>query len=96
MILNFLKPNWKKIILFIIFILIFPQMIGGNIVLLGSIRLVEYLFESQPPQLNLIFLLVILIVSYLLACLIPEFYDRKVRKFIAFEEEIDVEPPEKK
>jgi hypothetical protein len=71
-------------------------MIGGDIVLLGGIRLVEYLFESQPPQLNLIFSLVVLIVSYLLACLIQELYDRKIRKFIAFEEETDVEPPEGK
>jgi hypothetical protein len=71
-------------------------MIGGNIVLLGGIRLIESLFESQPPQLNLTFLLIVLVVSYLLACLIPEIYDRKIRKFIAFEEEIDVEPPEGK
>ena len=75
------------------FILTLPQLVGRDIMMFGGVYIIKSLFEAQPPNLNLIFSVITLITYYLLACLVSEVYDRKVRKFIATEEEIEVPPP---
>lgn len=71
-----------------------PQLVGGNITLLGGVYMLRSLFESQPPQIDLVFLVSIFIASYLIACLIVWIYDTKINKVISSVEEIDVPPPE--
>jgi len=96
MTLNFLKPDWRRIILFLIFIFIMPQLIGGEFVFLGGVHMLKSLFEAQPLKLNLSFLAITFIAYYLLACLIVWIYENKMKKFITDVEEIDVPPPEER
>ncbi len=97
--LNFLKtlkPDWKKIVLFIIFFLILPQKISDNIILFGGVSIIKFLFESYPPDLDLTVTVIVLIVSYLLSCILVWIYDNKINKFIVSESEIEVPPPEER
>ncbi|OGI12441.1 hypothetical protein A3K64_04305 [Candidatus Micrarchaeota archaeon RBG_16_36_9] len=71
-----------------------PQLVAGDIMLLGGVYLIKSLFESQSPQLDLIFLVTIFIASYLIACLLTWVYENKINKVIANAEEMDVPPPE--
>ncbi len=94
--LKFLAPDWKKIIIFIILFLVLPQKVSNDFILFGGVFIIKSLFESYAPNLDLIVTVIILIVSYLLACLLVWVYDTKINKFIAFESEIEVPPPEGK
>ena len=94
--LKFLKPDWRKIVLFIILFLILPQKVSNDIVLFGGVFIIKSLFESYQPNLDLVVIVIILIVSYLLSCILIWVYDTKINKFIAFEGEVEVPPPEEK
>lgn len=76
-----------------VFILTLPQLVGEDIMLFGGVYIIKSLFEAQPPQLDLLFLAVIFIASYLIACLLIWIYENKINKVIANVEEIDVPPP---
>lgn len=73
--------------------MVIPQRIGGEFVFLGGVQLIKSLFESQQPQLDLIFSLMTLVVSYLTACILVWIYETKINKVITSIEEIDVPPP---
>ncbi len=88
------KPDWRKIVLFIILFLVLPQMVSGNIILFGGVFIIKSLFESYAPELDLLITLVVLIVSYLLACILVWIYDHKINTFIVSEGEVEVHPPE--
>ncbi|NIM47094.1 MAG: hypothetical protein GTN40_02965 [Candidatus Aenigmarchaeota archaeon] len=94
--LKFLKPEWRKIVLFIILFLILPQKVSNDIILFGGVSIIKFLFESQPPDLDLIVTVIVLIVSYLLSCILVWIYDNKINKFIISEGEVDVSPPEER
>lgn len=94
--LNFFKPNWKKIVLFIILFLILPQRISNDFILFGGVFMIKSLFESNPPNLDLIITVIILIASYLLSCFLVWIYETKINKFIVSEGEEEVSPPEEK
>ena len=94
--LKFLKPDWRKIIIFIILFLVLPQKVSSEFIFFGGVYIIKFLFESHPPALDLIMSVVVLIVSYLLACLLVWVYDTKVNKYILSEGEVEVQPPEEK
>ena len=73
-----------------------PQLAGGSITLLGGVYMLRSLFESQPPQVDIVFLVSIFIASYLISCLIVWIYDTKINKVVSSIEEIDVPPPEER
>jgi len=93
--LKFIKPDWRKIVLFIILFLVLPQKVSNDFILFGGVFIIKALFESYPPNLDLIVSLVVLIISYLLACLLVWIYDSKINKFIVSEGEVEVHPEEK-
>ncbi len=94
--LKHLKPDWRKIVLFIILVLILPQKVSNDIILFGGVSIIKFLFESHPPDLDLIVTVIVLIVSYLLSCILVWIYDNKINKFIISEGEVDVSPPEER
>jgi len=95
-ILSPIKPDWRRIILFIILFLVLPQKISDGFIFFGGVYIIKSLFESLPPTLDLSITVVMLIVSYLLASLVIWLYDKKINKFIMSEGEIEVQPEEKK
>ena len=94
--LKFLKPDLRKIILFIILFLVLPQKVSEDFIIFGGVFIIKSLFESYAPKIDLILTVIVLIVYYLLACLLIWIYDSKRNKFIVSEGEVDVEPPEEK
>jgi len=88
------KPDWRKIVLFVILFLVLPQRASGNIIFFGGVFIIKSLFESYAPELDLLITLIVLIVSYLLACLLVWIYDHKINTFIVSEGEVEVNPPE--
>jgi len=95
-ILSPIKPDWRRIILFIILFLVLPQKISDGFIFFGGVYIIKSLFESLPPTLDLSITAIMLIASYLLASLVIWFYDKKINKFIMSEGEIEVQPPEEK
>ena len=94
--LKIFKPDWRRIVLFIILFLVLPQKTPDELVLFGGVYLIKSLFEPQPPNIDLIVAIIVLISSYLIACLLIWFYDAKFNKFILSEGEVEVQPPEEK
>lgn len=93
--LKFLKPDWKKIVVFIILFLVLPQKVSTDFIFFGGVYIIKSLFESYPPNLDLMITAIVLIASYLLACLLVWIYNTKINKFIVSEGEVEVQPPEK-
>ena len=93
--LRFLKPGWRKIVLFIILFLILPQRASNDFILFGGVFIIKSLFESYPPNLDLTVTAIVLIISYLIACILVWIYDTKINKFIITESEVEVQPKEK-
>ena len=91
-----IKPDWRRIVLFIVLFLVLPQKTPDELVLFGGVYIIKSLFEAHPPILDLTITAISLIASYLLACLLVWFYDAKFNKFILSEGEIEVQPPEEK
>jgi len=91
-----IKPDWRRIVIFIVLFLVLPQNASGEFVFFGGVFIIKSLFEAHPPSLDLTVAVISLIVSYLLACLLVWFYDAKFNKFILSEGEVEVSPPEEK
>jgi len=91
---QFIKPDWRRIVLFIILFLILPQKVSNEIILFGGVYIIKFLFESEPPKLDLIVTVIVLIVSYLVACILVWIYDSRINKFIISEGEVEVQPEE--
>jgi hypothetical protein len=91
-----IKPDWRRIVIFILLFLVLPQKTPDGLVLFGGVYIIRSLFEAHPPILDLTVAVISLIASYLLACLLVWFYDAKFNKFIVSEGEIEVQPPEEK
>jgi len=91
-----LKPDWRRIVLFIVLFLVLPQKASDELVFFGGVYIIKSLFEAHPPILDLTVAVISLIASYLLACLLVWFYDAKFNKFIISEGEVEVNPPEEK
>jgi len=94
--LKILKPDWKRIVLFVILFLILPQRVSNSFIFFGGVSIIKFLFESYPPDLDLSVTVIVLIISYLLSCLLVWIYDNKINKFIVSEGEVDVSPPEER
>jgi hypothetical protein len=90
-----IKPNWKKVVLFIFLFLVLPQEISNDFVFFGGVYIIKSLFELYQPFLNFLITVVVLVVSYLVACIAIWIYDTKINKFIVTEGEEEVQPPEK-
>ena len=95
-ILKPIKPDWRRIVLFILLFLVLPQNASGELVFFGGVFIIKSLFEAHPPSLDLTVTAITLIASYLLACLLVWFYDAKFNKSIVSEGEVEVPPPEEK
>jgi hypothetical protein len=91
-----IKPDWRRIVIFILLFLVLPQNASGEFVFFGGVFIIKSLFEAHPPSLDLTIAAISLIASYLLACLLVWFYDAKFNKFILSEGEVEVSPPEEK
>ena len=95
-ILKPIKPDWRRVVIFILLFLILPQNSSGEFVFFGGVYIIKSLFEAHPPSLDLTITAISLIASYLLACLLVWFYDAKFNKFIVSEGEEEVQLPEEK
>lgn len=91
-----IKPDWRRIVIFIVLFLVLPQKTPDELVLFGGVYIIKSLFEAHPPSLDLTITVVSLLASYLLACLLVWFYDAKFNKFILSEGEVEVQLPEEK
>jgi hypothetical protein len=91
-----IKPDWRRIALFIVLFLVLPQKASDELVFFGGVFIIKSLFEAHPPSLDLTIAVISLIASYLLACLLIWIYDKKINKFIMSEGEEEVQPPEEK
>lgn len=91
---QFLKPDWRRIVLFIILFLILPQKVSNEIILFGGVYIIKFLFGSEPPKLDLIVAAIVLIASYLIACVLVWIYDSRINKFVISEGEVEVQPEE--
>ncbi len=91
-----LKPDWRRIVLFIVLFLVLPQKASDELVFFGGVFIIKSLFEAHPPSLDLTIAVISLIASYIIACLLIWIYDKKINKFIMSEGEEEVQPPEKK
>ncbi len=89
------KPNWKKIVLFLFLFLVLPQEISNDLVFFGGVYIIKSLFELYQPFLNFLITAAVLVVSYLVACVAVWIYETKINKFIISEGEEEVQPPEK-
>jgi CDP-diglyceride synthetase len=91
-----IKPDWRRIAIFIVLFLVLPQKASDEFVFFGGVFIIKSLFEAHPPSLDITVAVISLIASYLLACLLVWFYDTKFNKFIVSEGEVEVQPPEEK
>ncbi len=87
-----IKPDWRKIVIFIVLFLVLPQKVSGNFIFFGGVFIIKSFFESYPPNLDLNLTIIILVLSYFLACFLVWIYDNKINKFIVSEVEVEVEP----
>ena len=93
--LQFLKPNWKKFVVFIMLFLVLPQMIENEITLFGGFYIIRSLSEVSAPRVDLFLFIIILIIDYFLSCLFVWIYDRYINKFILSQSEEEIIPEEK-
>ena len=91
---QFLKPDWRKIVLILILFSILPERVENEITFFGVAYIIKSFSEVSAPQIDLLFLTIMLIISYLLSCLVTWVYDRYINKFIVGEGEEEIIPEE--